>query len=196
MTFQWCCPLILLMCIRVLFGRATSSPSTDDIKRHVRAMLESRSTPLVLLLANVLPPSQKEKPCWISEFNQRGPTGAIAHYLYSGSNAHPPTEQWSQRTQGPWLLLDVVGGGTPKLMVDVQSGTLFGHSETEYYDILFANAHCAILKLPTPTKEGLQCMVWVPANTAHFLHTECKREFMQRCPACSRTESTASMTSA
>uniref|UniRef100_A0A131YPR0 Lipocalin n=1 Tax=Rhipicephalus appendiculatus TaxID=34631 RepID=A0A131YPR0_RHIAP len=42
--------------------------------------------------------------------------------------------------------------------------------------------------------DGVSCTAWVPANTAHHIHKDCKHAFTKLCQACKKTENKPSET--
>uniref|UniRef100_A0A131XHS8 Putative secreted peptide n=1 Tax=Hyalomma excavatum TaxID=257692 RepID=A0A131XHS8_9ACAR len=178
---QWCYALVMMTYSGLLFV-------SGSIERHVRKMLDSE-VPLVLLWANERPSSSGEE-CWLSEYYAYAPTG-YSRYMYRGAADKPPTKPENKDDRNKALLeLSVYSsGGQVKLKAHVGSGSMpkIGGEDTEY-TILYADTTCFILLLPEKLKASpVSCVAWVPAHTAHFMHTACRGAFVRLCPACKKT---------
>uniref|UniRef100_A0A131YS56 Lipocalin n=1 Tax=Rhipicephalus appendiculatus TaxID=34631 RepID=A0A131YS56_RHIAP len=194
MMMQYKCrlPFFLIMYHAILFGSGLSSADNPSIMRYVNKMLESQ-TPVVLLWANERPDSLGERACWLSQYEEYSPSGHV-HFLYHGNENNPLTSPANRRNKG-WMAYSLLtSGGRVMLKITHMGGTFAGLKDGQEFSILYANERCFIVEVPKFIGHGVSCTAWVPANTAHHIHKDCKHAFTKLCQACKKTENKPSET--
>ncbi|XP_075553925.1 uncharacterized protein LOC142586934 isoform X2 [Dermacentor variabilis] len=157
------------------------SPSTaEEGLSGAATKLLRQNEPLFLLWGEEPPSSFSGRSCWQSTYHATGAHSTIQHTVKSNWN-DPKPDHRKQHEAEVFLKMNSREGSTI-LSVEVQ-GT--GQLQTLIqgdYDILYVDSNCGIIR-PRNSETGV-CTAWVRAPTTNFLHTSCRKAFVDNCRSC------------